>query len=448
MEKTQVTNYILLGSQQSEHFKRLKRKLKRKQYDKYFTYKTVVDFENESIKVLEDYLKTNKDQNIGVLCDSNVLLKNITLLPPVPNEWDILCLESIVDKYNFSNDKSNIYWTSTDIQDSHNFVINKNSVKKVLQKLKQCKTWKNMIKQFNEMSVFTITQFFFSETLDNHVPFATDIFQSKKVSQIEKEVMITERSIAFNKKLTEGISKRTVDMDSYMLHCQTEVPSSLLPNVSLICILQNKTRFFHLLNTFLRINYPCDKLELIIIDDQDLEKQVKDIIPQDKRIKLINITQKNGKGDTLPLGYKINIGVKYASHDICYHFLDSNCYYGSKFETLIKHYILSEKDIVCSIDSGYYPNKSLEYCPDIGNVIYHKRIWNANCFEDYEDNVNVLLFKFLYFRYNCVSFLPFLVMSFNTIYNTNEQARLLPFDLRQTVDINVTESFNELNLDG
>lgn len=446
MEKTQVTNYLLLGECKSDNFKKVKRKLKKKGYAKYFSYKTIEDFKNEAPKTIDDYLK-NKDDIVGILCDTNIIIKNITLLPPLPKEWDVLCLQSTVKEYDFTNQNSNVYWTATSLIDTHNFIINKKSFKVVSKILKQASDWTDMINKFNDLKTFTITQFFFSEELKHHVHFSSQQYNSKATSENDKQLLLDSYKQQYLKKLLDDMTYYSSNTNQYNQNSKMLLTSNHYPNISLICILEDKTRFFHLLNTFLRLNYPRDKLELIIIDDQDLEKQVKHIVPQDERIKMINITQKTNK-QRLPLGYKLNIGVKYSSHDICCHFLDSNTYYGSKFEQNIKHYILSGKDIVCSIDTGIYP-KYIVRKPDIANMIYHKRVWNANCFEDYENDENILLYKYLYFRYNCVSFIPFIYMSFISNYTEKIESLVpLPFSLLQTVDPNILVSFSELNQKG
>ena len=49
----------------------------------------------------------------------------------------------------------------------------------------------------------------------------------------------------------------------------------MLPSISIICIISDIPKFIHLLHTFLKLDYPIDKLELIVIDHLNIEKKIK-----------------------------------------------------------------------------------------------------------------------------------------------------------------------------
>jgi hypothetical protein len=190
-------------------------------------------------------------------------------------------------------------------------------------------------------------------------------------------------------------------------------------------------------------------LEFLIIDDNDYEKRIKKILPDDGRIKIINLTKKN-KDDNMeiPLGNKLNMGIKYAKHDIICHFFDTNIYFPETFMNLVKCYIISNKDMIVSGDMGIYEkNTGMSFTvkkPDLGNMMYTKNFWKACTFIDIENNKDVLFYNFTFFRKSCILYIPFLHFSFRytkdqmVIYESSKE---VPFSLDKLVNDSVKQSF-------
>jgi hypothetical protein len=400
-----VNDYVLLHhATQTERFKRLKRKLKNKSVWQTFTNKTYKDFQKDAVGTLVEFLKmqkTSQKTNIGVLVDHNVLLHDINVLPPPPLEWDVLCLEADIAKYDFEDQNNNVYWCSSVVNDSGNFVVNPNSLKKVLDLASGSATWQELILKLNTLKLFTITQYMLSTNIKRHIADATtDTLQSQQVYQhlsteSQPTIMQVDSLVASFDKL-----------------CTND---EMMPNVSLICVLSNTKIFFQALYSFLLLNYPRDRLELIIVDDIDAEKRLKSILPNDARIKIVNVTKKQSDGSAtrFPLGYKLNIGIKYASHNLIAHWFDTNMYFMDNFKSLVKAYIMSQTECVMSVDQGFSQKESVKRCtvPCISNMLYSKNFWKVNSFHERCSDSNVLVNEFTKNRRGCIQYVPFLYFS-------------------------------------
>jgi hypothetical protein len=193
------------------------------------------------------------------------------------------------------------------------------------------------------------------------------------------------------------------------------------------------------------LDYPSYKLELIIVDDTDSEKKYKHMVPNDARIRIVNIKNKNNPDESLPVGYKLNAGVKYASNDIIMHFFDTSNYSLNLKETII-HFLISDKLCLMSNKTGIFPNKE-ENVPDLANMIYFKYFWKATLWEDQESLEIALLYKFIAHRLNCIGYIPFVKMSFSIKprYDLEYNCKELPFKLDLIVDPKLKESFKFLN---
>jgi hypothetical protein len=239
------------------------------------------------------------------------------------------------------------------------------------------------------------------------------------------------------------------------------IGDNLLPCVTLICILTDLNKFIHTLYTFLKLNYPKDKLELIIVDDLNLEKKLKQILPNDARFRYINVNKKpkhDNKGkDTndsikFPLGYKLNIGVKYAKHNLIGHFFDTNLYIPENFKNIVKSFVISGKDALLSNESGYYIESSKEshvsMASDLANMLYIKDFWNFYKFENQESDKYVILHKFITFRTDVILYIPFLYYSFcfNKSSESKLKTQILNLDLINLLQKPIQESYKLIHL--
>lgn len=447
LNSTYINNYLFLYNKSSKNAKRIRRKLLKKNVYKLFTVNTYNNFEDDSVTLLGKYIESmfEKNEHIGFLSDNNVLLANIQLLPPLPLEWDILCLDSLIEKYVFSDGQNNIYWCRSQISNTNNLIINRNKIRKVYSILKTVKTWSGFIDALNDnMSIYTITQNTLSEPTNNHVE-APNITKNMTKSDQEQSLKNTEYKCA-----------AVLQNFNYCITKQLCVEKQRLPNISLLTIISDTNKFFNVLYTFLKLEYPREKLELVIVDDQDMEKKIKGLLPDDKRIKIVNLTQKK-KGEEgglslLPLGYKLNMGVKYCTHDVIFHFFDTSFLISSNFKPLVNLFMDSGKDALMSCDTGLY-DMSEKYSynlkvPNLSTCMYTKNFWKTHSFSDYQTSPIVLLYKFIKNRVPAITFVPFVKLSFivecDYNYKNKQMVNMtkLPFNLMTLVQDNQLESFN------
>lgn len=452
-----VNNYIYIHGENINNAKKTRRKLKKininidsfdiKNYSDNLT-KTIYN----DIKLKLKYKKNI--EYLGVITDNNVIIHNITRLPPQPKTWDILCCEADVSLHRYTSDLNNVYWCNTEINDSRHMILNLNS-KNVLNSLKKMSKWDDFIKEINKTcKIFTITQHALSERVEKYIEHKQirvkdSKIKSEKINEYNKlckdELLKVQKNI--NKLSIDQINLLSRDFDKYTNDLNYEENYNLLPSVSIICIPTTSDLFFHLLHSFLKLDYPIDKLQLIIIDTSDLEKKIKRYLPEDSRIKLINISQKTDKNKytDIPLGYKLNIGCKYAENDLIFHMFDTNHYIISNFKTVIKTFIkLNKNDMLISYDTAYYINEK-SYINDIcsiKNMLYTKKFWEVTIFEETCNDEYVLLYKFLKNKISLVTSIPFIYFSFDYISNNyNGDGKVIDFNLEKLLDENTKTSY-------
>lgn len=443
-----VSHYLLLSKKTSDDAKKLKRKFKKRKIQHLFTYDSYdSDFEKESLKKLFNYLLLLKKQKtkdpIGFITDDNVVYENINQLPPIPETWDILCLEADINKYNFKNKHNNIYWCNVVINDSRNFVINPNSIDYIIKLLHSSKSWFDFIKEINKLNIFCIAHMFLSENKNKYVRIENE--------KLEKTQIFTNKLIKLENKKLLHQDKLIELFDSSNLTQQT----SIFPEITLIGIYSDDNLFIHLLYTFLKIDYPKDKLKLIIIDDSNIDKRLKKMLPNDDRIKLINISSKSNKsnethGRQFALGYKLNLALKYTTSQLVFHFFDTNIYYPTYFKDIVKCYLMSNTNAIMSIDTGYHKSQSKSDIPDLANCLYDKRLWLTRQYDSTDDNPISLLYNFIYFRQQCFNYLPFLKFSFKLKEFPTEppgeslistKLHQIDLDFKKIIDPKIKESF-------
>lgn len=494
------TRFILTGIHGSEYLKRIKRKLKKQKLIHLFqesTIKRVISNElsksndNNNLKaypvLLQRYekqqeeIKNNKQKNdyldclrqhllqikmektqynAGILTEENIITHKLVEIPNVPQNWDVLFLQYNLNKYENGNTNENVvYWCKVNVSDSQYFIINNNSIDTTLEILNKSVDWTNFINMLNNLNCYGITQSFFSERKDQYISFPYDKWNAKTTTEGTKDEILLEYSKSnFNKLKNLYINDLNWEMsittfDNIMSEKTPGEKYVFLPKISIVCLISDPKKFTHTVFTFLKLDYPMDKLELVVIDDTPLgmDKMLKGLIPNDKRIKFINIKDKN-KDNTgvIPLGYKLNIGNKYATHDIIFHFDDTSIYFSENFRNIIKCFLLSNKDLVIG-DKILEFDKQTEISLkndiyNINNMIYFKKYWLANMFQEVNDP-NVILYKFMYFRTSTISKLPSVYWSFKlkqmeekTIYFEKTSVNV---NLETLIsDNNIKESYN------
>ena len=454
----QLTNYLMLYKHESSIHKRNKKKMAKRNLLKALDVEMMkYHDENSLLQCLLNYLisaKRKKVNNCGIIIDTNIILHDITYIPLFPKRYDILCLESEIKAYkNDTKDdgKKNVYWTPTEILSSGNFIINGASIDKIIEYLKQINTTntntlKKLFEMTNSLDVFTITQHQFSERETNYVH--DPVVYNKKLT--------TEQKIQYDGKVFNEFYNKFKTMNIQVDNLKRyNISDNLLPKISLICPFTNKNNFFHCLLSFLRLDYPRSLLEFIIVDDTNSEKHLN--LPNDSRIKLVNIKNTGNNNNNLTLGFKLNTGVKQASNDLIMHFFDTSNY-TLNLKELVTHFILSQKECVVSKDTGIHLKQySFKVnSPDLSNCIYTKNFWAKYPFEQYSHNFYInsdLIHKWTTSRLNEISFLPFIYFSFklqpteqtHTLESYMETyMETLPINLSNLVDKKIKESFGLL----
>ncbi|NBO99427.1 MAG: hypothetical protein EBU90_04770 [Proteobacteria bacterium] len=430
-----VSKYLFVRNYTPTHnTKRIKRRLHKRNIGHLVTEQKYHDLLKQGTELLFDFLVQLKKNTrfptkmpaVGFLSDHNTVTEDIHIIPPPPVAYDILCLQSDINEYIWEDTVNNMYWCRTKINDSQHFVINTQSIERVLPMLKASKTWSDFMTKANEhLKIYTITQYMLSQPTD------------AESNPIKPRNLLPDKAL---------ISM----FDQSFQNLTAEQRYTSLPAVSLVCVLTDTEQFFHTLYCFLKLEYsnvcgyPRDKLELIMVDDIDAEKRLKGSLPNDSRIKIVNLSGQKATNE-IPLGYKYNMGVKYASHELIYHFADTQHYYIHKFTDLIKCLVMSGKDCIVSVDSAFWtPSSSTvdkSLCLD--NMLYTKNFWKVSSFENKQTQPNVLVNKYIRHRSDTVGFLPFLYFSFKYI-ETSPHTTRLPFDLITTVNNTLQESFKEV----
>ena len=430
--------YIYLHTDQSEIFKKTKKKLVKSGAYKLFgavKYNNGVQ-KTSDIHVLKTTLsRLSQNQtraaplkDIGVLTDGNILnddIYHLMTLHDIPKNWDILCMDSQIEHYDFGHEDNTVLWTRTNVKNTGHFVINKDSIHKIVPLLSKSTSWSEFINHLQNVSVFSRNGKAVSLPLDDIVLLEN---AERMTNELQKR---SETLLSFNQLMDRPFSE---DFE--------------WPSVTLVSILTDIDKIFHTVYSFLKIDYPKNKLELIIVDDTDSEKKLKRFVPEDSRIKVVSIPKPESDVNVkYNLGYKLNAGVKYANHEYIYHFLDTNHYFITYFKSLIKIIVQSEKDIILSKDhagTDIHQSSYINITPSICNMIYKRDYWKTRVFEyenEYSDTR--LIGGYLRGRWDTVGWLPSLYFSFlpNALENQGE-LHSLPFDLNKMVELSTKKSFD------
>jgi len=460
MNGVEIKNYLMLfKNDNSLIHKRNKKKLSKKHLFKKLKFE-LIKYNNDSniLECLKKYLINARKQHVqscGVILDTNIIIHDITYIPPTPSKYDILCLESELQSYKTSSDKtlgektlgnnpSDLYWVAANILNTGNFIINGGSIDKVLHIIDNSKTLDEFYQKMNTLNIYSITQYQFSEKEKNYVHDPLVINKSLTSKDI----------LAYDKELSTEFYNKFQNINIHVDKVTNKIlKSDILPKISLICPFTTKELLFHNILTFLRLDYPRHLLELVIINDTKLEKELN--LPEDSRIRLLNInnTHSEDSNERLPFGYKLNVGVKHATNELIMHFFDTSNY-NLNLKHVVSQFILSNKNCLLSRDIGIYQKElqksSRILLPDLSNCIYTKDFWRKCSFEEISHKFYIqcdLTHKWIISRINEISFIPFLYISFKIPSSSDVQVDFfikeeLTFNLSNLIDKKIKESFD------
>jgi hypothetical protein len=448
------SNYLLIQKSGSDNSKRLQRRFRKHRINKAFVYTEYKnDFETQSLELLRDFLISIKQkqrqftyknpQYLGVLTDDNILLmRDFFSVPKLPDSWDILFLEYTLN--NIDDKKSeNVVWKNVNISDSRHLLINPYSIDKILEIIKKSDSWKTFIEKTNGIKSFGITNLFYSERILYVSP---ESIYNNNFTQLDY------------KSLVNTFSKYRERVNSSRLY-------EIYPNISFVCCLTDQNKFLHALYTFLSVDYPTDKIELVVVDDTDSERSLKKFLPEDSRIRFINIKPKSEQDkfdvkndnkktgeNVFPLGYKLNVALKYCRYDTIFHLFDTNIYIKQNIKHLIECYLLSKGECIVSYDSGIYDKETESSnsvnISDLGNMIYSKRFWTNFNFTNNLNDTNKIAYNFTKFRQVCVKSIPFVYWSYNIRKSNHSEKYInkLNFDLHILLNERDKQSANMIFL--
>lgn len=342
-----VDTYIIIENPRNKYEtngKRLKKIFRRKGRGivNTVTKKCVDNFEEEGVGLIMEAMRKEDKRNIGIISDNNRIrtidFERIVNIQNVPKEWDILCCESDISVIKKNNTKD---WIETEISDTKHFIINKDSIHLIKKILKECKKWSEFIERLNkDARIYTKTQRYLSESLDNSV----------EVRKIELEENV--------RKFDEKVKEK--GLNEY----------NILPDASIIYIANTLEDMYEIIYKFEKIEYPRDKLQLVIIDTKDIEKKMEQS-NRDDRIRIINITIKNKEGyREIPKGYQYNIGVKYSDNKLLYCLTENESLENIKRE--MKGLLMEKHSIMLTGNSS---------------IIFEREIWERYNFNDNNNQV-------------------------------------------------------------
>lgn len=374
MNTTNIIKTFCLTDKQSRNYKRIKRKCIKK-----YTYVKM-----KHAKSVEDYLHTLKsmyvdksDFHMGIVCDNVYAYGDQYSLPELPDKWDVLFLNYQISEYNWGGNNTP-YWVESKVSGTFEFIVNNNIKKDFLKRIRSSDeknaidTWDKFINLLNSYgNTYTLTQYPLSEI--NSVMYKN--IQSDRMFCFDELECQLDR---YNR-LTSGMT----NTERYLM----------LPSVSLLYPITDVSKIANMIYSFMSLEYPKDKLELVIIDTVGAEKYFKGVIPEDKRIKIVKMSNKsNGK---MTIGYQLNIAVKYATKDLLCGFMDGVddvCdleYYPVDYvNILVKNFLMTRAECIVG--------------DNIKTIVYSKRFWKVMSFVEDTNDISELLYNFTYMRKNVV----------------------------------------------
>lgn len=403
------SNYLLLSKENSQQGKRLRKRFKKHRVDKLFKYSNYnSNFDSESLNLLKEFLISVKRNQrsfnyknpsyLGVVTDhNNIIIKDFLSVPQLPDSWDILFLQYSLNKIDYKT--PNVVWKRVETDDSKHFLINPYSIDKILDVIKNSKDWSTFIKNIQTHKTFGIQNMFFSEPVTH-----------SELRENDQDDVLDYTRIVNNFGL---LKSRWTPQKLYTVY----------PAISLVCILTDIKSFLHTLYTFLSLDYPTDKLELVVVDDTDSEKRLKNHLPNDSRIRFLNIKPKESEDPKTKMenvnlqfsfGYKLNVALKYCKYDLVFHLFDTNVYFKQNFKNIVECYLLSGKECLSSVDCIVKDDSQTKYTiSDLGNMLYTKHFWQSFNFNMTNSDYNLLAYNYTKFRKSLVGLVPSIVWSFN-----------------------------------
>ena len=259
--------------------------------------------------------KKKKYKRILILEDDCKIIDNMIIdSTKIPKNWKQLYMGSnlteIIEDNQF--EAKNKKWVLGRSYTTHCVIFNNTSYDEIINMIEPCE--KPIDVYFND---------------EYHLRKESYIHNPMIATQIEGYSDIEAKTIRYHMKSIEDIieipdtpfeyNEKTYD---YKLKLKNFTDNEL-PYVSILTPTKNRAKLFPLaIHCFQNLDYPKEKIEWVIIDDSNNGTCVKDILPNDKRIKYIRLKTKK----KLTISMKRNLCAKYAKHDILVN-MDDDDYY-------------------------------------------------------------------------------------------------------------------------
>ena len=313
--------------------------------------------------------KQQKLSYVMILEDDLQFSQNLYKLPEFPEDWNMLYLGgTLTSNIGESNDpwvKIKDCWTTC------GYILHSSLYDKVIQDLQ---TYQDEVDRYYVEEI----QHQYPCYLVNPIV----VKQRNDYSDIEQRNVNYDVDTVLRNPYQEA--RHEIKDKQYILKTD-DIPEENLPSVSIITPTRDRKELFLLaLNNFYNTEYPSGKLEWIIVDDAKEENRVKTILPEDTRIKYLELDVEV----PLPVSQKRNIAVQNASNDIILHMDDDDFYYPQHVLSRVKSLLSNNIQCVGSTQLGCYNvlNKKSFKVGDIHSVLaeatmcYYKSFWKERSF--------------------------------------------------------------------
>jgi hypothetical protein len=200
----------------------------------------------------------------------------------------------------------------------------------------------------------------------------------------------------FHHDKVESVKLKTEIGEIFLDFPMKEIGSEKLPEVTILTITRNRTKFMDLaIDNFKRTYYPHDKLTWLIIDDSDTRDEIlidKLKTLKDKRIKYYYLCPERKDDKIIPytVGYKRNFAIKNLINTAIISIMDDDdFFYDNSILARVCCMMFYKKEFVYSDELGIYNTVHensfiLVKFQDIpeGSLIFTKKFWEISKFEE------------------------------------------------------------------
>ena len=367
------------------------------------------------LKIIKEAQKKDYEKILIMEDDCRFNKKPIIDINKIPKDWKMLYLGYNIQKI-LETDYDNIEnkrWVKMSCLAMHCYIIHKSSYKEIIE----------LIKDEKEPIDVYIKKYHYNLKCYGIQPMLAD--QEVSYSDIEK-CIIKYKLPSVNDLIPIDKLPYIIDNGNYILKLKN-ISDDDLPNISLLTTTKNnKSQFKLAIFCFQNIDYPQNKIEWIIVDDSNNGDNLKDILPNDNRIRYIKLnTNKN-----ISIAMKRNLCVKKSKYKCLLFFNDSDYYYPFSIKSRVKTLISNQnkKLIGCSevcsynIYDNFYSYNSKQTSYNIGSMTFWKSFWIERSFKHNDCS------QFIYKRKKECGLIPFQYIMMNIEYKSNNENKKIITD--------------------